>query len=263
MLKNFCQKSVLNLFLFLNLTAYGEEPYTLVKIDVPEGKYNDVLVMAIVNNNLYMAECIQTSTPTTWVFTGPPATYSIRITTFTDEGFKVTTDSKTIGTPNPPNPPNPDGPFDGLAARINNEVSKFQNFPAKELAKSYNDIAARFEGSKQPIIPTFATLNTAILDAQKIFNQNNEADWTKIRALVNPYWKDSDRTTIVEIMKEVAKGLDPDIRDQKLKITAVPGNHQIRNGRLLEYRCPGNGQKCHWVDLGKVIEFTSEYYIVE
>ena len=40
---------------------------------------------------------------------------------------------------------------------------------------------------------------------------------------------------------------------QQTTIQMKPRVHTIRNGRLLEYRCPRNGQKCSWVDRGAVV----------
>lgn len=39
--------------------------------------------------------------------------------------------------------------------------------------------------------------------------------------------------------------------------------HQERNGRLLEYVCPQNGQRCRWADRGQIVERGAGWVVVQ
>ena len=50
---------------------------------------------------------------------------------------------------------------------------------------------------------------------------------------------------------------------QGRQITLQAQHHQIRGGRLYEYVCPQNGQRCRWQDMGEVINRGPGWVVVQ
>lgn len=48
-----------------------------------------------------------------------------------------------------------------------------------------------------------------------------------------------------------------------VRIAILPNRHQIRGGKLYEYRCPQNGRRCSWVEVGTVLERGTGWVVVQ
>lgn len=48
-----------------------------------------------------------------------------------------------------------------------------------------------------------------------------------------------------------------------VRVAIQPSRHQIRGGKLYEYRCPQNGRRCSWVGVGTVLERGTGWVIVQ
>lgn len=190
--------------------------YELVKIDAGPGGPKDVLVMAVIQNEVRFLEVVET-VGGQFVFTGPPGRYSIRVTVMAPGGgFSYATSSLTIaGTvpdpsvpPPPPSPEPPPSPQPGTETNskppgegvygfgpiVYKEAMAIRHKHAATLAK----LADNFEWAEKAQIDSAAEL------IQKLGDRNlplyvPEADWRAYRAA----WLDqADRLTENGILPE-------------------------------------------------------------
>ena len=95
----------------------AEHSLVRVSTDIAAG-HVDMLVMSVQDGAVQFVDCVQSVDPNCWIFTGPPGTYSIRLSAFeSDRGFVSATAHVTIRgeKPQPPKPtpdpkPEPDPP---------------------------------------------------------------------------------------------------------------------------------------------------------
>ena len=189
--------------------------HTLVTITNPHksSKLTDILVLTVIKGNIIFVD-VKTLSNQDYVFTGPPATYSIRITNYTDAGLEVKTETIRIGTIEPEPDPDPDPDPNIPPDRFNNVgqlTNKLvpANFPKKDLKNIYINIAERLEG-KEPILLTINQALTELKTQQdNLLNSSQKTDWAKVSSEINKAFQQFVKTRfdLAEFMRAVANGL--------------------------------------------------------
>jgi hypothetical protein len=208
--------------------AYAQrvaEEHTLVHIKTPiEGEtFHDVLVMAVINNEIKFVD-VEELRNGDYVFTGPPGSYQIRVSTITNGRISVSTDSVRIGGrgpgpgpgPDPPPPPLPipDDEFGNLGQLVYEKMAQScsASFPRLALNQSYLEVARRLEGSEEPIIKTASGATQALqTEHDRILIGTYKDEWRPVAVAINrtfqQHSKTMDRAQLAKFMRVVAGGM--------------------------------------------------------
>lgn len=217
------------LFCPLSLSAQDQQvkEHSLVKIVAPpNGKFTDVLVIGSNKGQVVFVPVEelkgQEAGNHTFVFTGAPGSYQIRISQYSEErGLRVTTQTVTItkGAPGPdpdpdPGPLPPDDEFGNVGQTVHLEmiVRCSPTFPRKELKEAYQNVAARLKGTKQPIIGTLRQSTTELKKEQdRILSTQHAEEWRAVAIEINKHFKQHaeqmDRAKLTRFMEAVASGI--------------------------------------------------------
>lgn len=184
--------------------------------------------------------------------------------------------------PTPPTPPTPVPPgptpsdWQGQVTELTRRLASDANQIAPQVAQAFSAVAARCGQDLFTGPEIRAALDGALRVLPGYVSRWN--GWSADVIASNAKWaneKYRDAAAYRVRLEQTAAGIRAAmpaaaavppvgvVPMEGVRVAIMPNRHQIRGGKLYEYRCPMNGKRCSWVEIGTVLERGAGWVIVQ
>lgn len=178
--------------------------------------------------------------------------------------------------PNPPQPqPTPPSDWQSQVEAMTRRLGTTDLTIAPQVAAAFRQTAARcgqdlFTGpeiraaleTQLATIPNFASWwsnwSTEVKAATAKWASEKYRDAAAYRERLEQAAKGI--AAVVPLQQQTARPVTP---NEGVRVELRANRHQIRGDRLFEYRCPMNGKRCSWIEVGTVLERGNGWVIVQ